>query len=131
MRTFAPRRTSTGVLRVCLVILVGMFAIGGLAGAGEKGDDAGHAGDLRVMQQFNQDKDTLSEVVKIPDREKHAILFGMGIALLILLISTAVLGIAMAVYGKQVFIAHMICAGLSVTLALAHSVAAIVWFFPF
>jgi hypothetical protein len=37
----------------------------------------------------------------------------------------------MGVYGKQVFVAHMITAGLSVTLAIAHAVAALVWFNPF
>jgi hypothetical protein len=55
----------------------------------------------------------------------------MGAALLIFIIVTAALGIAMAIYGKRVFVAHMIFAGFSVTLAIAHSVVAIVWFFPF
>ena len=131
MRVSAPRRTLMGMLPLWIALFVGMLAFGGFAGAAEQSGDAGRVGDLRIVQQFNKDKDTLSDVVKVPDREKHAILFGMGITLLILLLTTAVLGIAMAVYGKPVFIAHMVCAGLSVTLALAHSVAAIVWFFPF
>lgn len=131
MRVFTPRRTSMGMLSLWTALFVAMLAFGGLAGAAEQSGDAGHVGDLRIVQQFNKDKDTLSDVVKVSDRERHAILFGMGIALLILLFTTAALGIAMVVYGKQVFIAHMVCAGLSVTLALAHSVAAIVWFFPF
>jgi pheromone shutdown protein TraB len=131
MRASALRRRSMGMLPLWMALFVGMLSLGGFAGAAEENSDAGHVGDLRIVQQFNKDKDTLSEVVKISDREKHAILFGMGITLLILLLTTAVLGIAMGVYGKQVFIAHMVCAGLSVTLALAHSVAAIVWFFPF
>jgi hypothetical protein len=58
-------------------------------------------------------------------------MFAMGIALLLLVIATASLGIAMALYGKQVFVAHMVCAGMSVFLSIAHAVTAIVWFFPF
>jgi hypothetical protein len=37
----------------------------------------------------------------------------------------------MALYGKRVFVAHMIFAGFSVTLAIVHSIVAVVWFFPF
>jgi len=48
-----------------------------------------------------------------------------------LLLVTGGLGVAMGVYGKQVFVAHMICAGLSMTLAIAHAIVGIVWFYPF
>ncbi|MBL1292940.1 MAG: hypothetical protein COB61_003615 [Thiotrichales bacterium] len=67
----------------------------------------------------------------ISTEEKHTILFVMGSTLLVLVLTTAILGISMAIYGKQVFMWHMISAGLTVTLALAHGVAAVVWFFPF
>jgi len=67
----------------------------------------------------------------ISTKQKHTILFVMGSTLLLLVLTTAVLGISMAVYGKQVFVWHMISAGLTVTLALAHGIAAAVWFFPF
>ena len=59
------------------------------------------------------------------------VMFFLGVPLLILLIATVTLGIAMGVYGKQVFLPHMICAGLSMTLALGHAVVGIVWFYPF
>ena len=87
--------------------------------------------DLLVMESFANQQIIESEIIKITDVEKHQILFFMGITLLIMLIATAVLGVMMGIYGKQVFLAHMIVAGLSVTLALGHSVVAIVWFFPF
>jgi hypothetical protein len=41
------------------------------------------------------------------------------------------LGVSMVAFGKQVFLAHMIFAGVSVFLAIVHAVTAIVWFFPF
>ncbi len=84
-----------------------------------------------VMEVFIQDaleKQTSNELV---DEEKHKILFYMGIALLILLCTTAYLGISMVVFNQEVFVKHMISAGLTVTLGLAHAVVAIVWFFPF
>ena len=87
--------------------------------------------DTQVMGSFTQDEVIEGEAIRIATQEKHVILFVMGLALLLLVLSTAVLGVAMAIYGKQVFIAHMVVAGLSVTLALAHAVVAVVWFFPF
>ena len=86
---------------------------------------------MNVMQAFAELQAAEGEAVKISDQEKHQWLFIMGTTLLVLLLTTAALGIAMGVYGKQVFVAHMITAGLSVTLAIAHAVAALVWFNPF
>jgi len=87
--------------------------------------------DMSVMQAFAAQQAEEGEAVKISDKEKHQWLFFMGAMLLILLLATASLGIAMGVYGKQVFVAHMVTAGFSVTLAIAHAVAAMVWFYPF
>jgi hypothetical protein len=53
------------------------------------------------------------------------------VTLLILILLTAAMGIRMGIYGKDVFVAHMVLAGLTVTLAIAHAIAAIVWFNPF
>ena len=86
---------------------------------------------FQVMEQFAHLDGGESDIVAIADREKQIIMFSMGLLLLVLLISTAVLGLSMALQGKQLFLPHMICAGLSVTLALVHSVVAVVWFFPF
>lgn len=89
------------------------------------------AGSQAVMETFRRREIVEGEAVKITDQEKQIIMFAMGIALLVLLLTTAGLGISMVVLGKQVFVAHMLFAGLSITLAIAHAVVAIVWFFPF
>ena len=85
----------------------------------------------QVIDKFVSQEPEKSSIVTIEEKEKHAIMFYMGVPLLLLLIITGVLGVAMGVYGKQVFVAHMVCAGLSVTLAVAHAVVGVVWFYPF
>ncbi len=65
------------------------------------------------------------------DHGKRTIMFALAVPLLILLVITGGLGVATGVYGKRLFIPHMIFAGLSITLALAHAIAGIVWFYPF
>lgn len=86
----------------------------------------------QVLQGFisaeAEQKRTPEAVVQ---KEKHQILFIMGVALLLGVATTVGLGIAMAVYGKPVFVAHMISAGFSLTLAIIHAIVAIVWFYPF
>ena len=83
----------------------------------------------QVMQAFtSQDQ---GDVMSIEDKTKQLVMFVMGVPLLVLLLVTGGLGIAMGVYGKQVFVAHMICAGLSMTLAIAHAIVGLVWFYPF
>lgn len=91
------------------------------------GDDS-----MQIMKEFSQEgRDAKSEIVQIPDQRKRLIMFIMGIPLLIFITTTVCLGVAMVVYGKQVFVAHMIFAGLSLTLALGHAVVGVVWFNPF
>lgn len=82
------------------------------------------------MHAFTEQSREEAGVLDVPERQKHLILFIMGAVLLVFLIVTVVLGVAMAVYGKRVFIPHMIFAGFSLTLAIVHSVVAVVWFFP-
>lgn len=83
----------------------------------------------QVMEQFNSRANEPS-VVDISDRRKQQIMFLMGITLLVFIVTTVSLGVAMVVYAKRVFVAHMIFAGFSLTLAVAHAIVAIVWFFP-
>ncbi|NOY62365.1 MAG: hypothetical protein GXP10_04285 [Gammaproteobacteria bacterium] len=71
------------------------------------------------------------EAAASDDVWKHEILFVMGVLLLTVIITTAVFGVRMAIFGADVFVPHMVLAGISVFLAVAHSVVAIVWFFPF
>lgn len=87
---------------------------------------------LEVMRTFtDKPADETTGVVKIADKKRHQILFIMGVLLLIGVLTTASLGIAMVLFGKQVFVAHMIFAGITSFLAIAHSIVAIVWFFPY
>jgi len=83
-----------------------------------------------VMQQFAGDYEEAPER-RIEAKRKHEILFFMGISLLILLFLTGSLGVAMVVFDKDVFVAHLICAGLSLTLAAVHAATSIAWFWPF
>lgn len=84
-----------------------------------------------VLAPFVEKEEVLGEAVAISDEQKHLILFYMGVALLFLVLTTAVIGLQMGMFGKQLFVQHMICAGFTVFLSLAHAVTAIVWFFPF
>ncbi|MDX8405034.1 MAG: hypothetical protein R8K50_02675 [Mariprofundus sp.] len=82
-----------------------------------------------VMQQFASD-DEESPQRRVETVRKHQILFMMGLSLLVLLLITGTLGIAMVAFDKDVFLPHMIFAGLSLTLAAVHSATAIAWFWP-
>lgn len=87
--------------------------------------------DSSVIQAFASKEVEKSDIVAIEDETKRLVMFFMGVPLLILLITTVSLGVAMVIYQKQVFVAHMVCAGLSMTLAIAHAVVGVVWFYPF
>jgi len=65
------------------------------------------------------------------EQTRRWVMFGLGAPLLLLLLITGALGIAMGVYGKPVYLPHMIFAGLSITLAIVHAIVGIVWFRPF
>ncbi len=86
---------------------------------------------IEVMSAFTSAEVEEGEAVAISDDTKRLVMFFMGVPLLLLLVATTALGVAMGVYGKPVFVAHMVCAGLSVTLAAAHAVVGLVWFYPF
>lgn len=87
--------------------------------------------DAGVMQAFASREVKKSEIVAIEDKTKRQVMFFMGVPLLIMLAATVALGIAMVIFDKKVFVAHMISAGLSMTLAIAHAIVGIVWFYPF
>jgi len=107
-----------------LLVLMVLFSgsVGAMAQP-EQGSD--------VLRGFNDKAMVESDAVKIADKKKHQILFVMGALLLVGVLATAGLGITMVVFGKQVFVAHMICAGFTVFLAVAHAITAMVWFFPY
>lgn len=86
---------------------------------------------LSVVQPFTAEREDEAGVLKIPLARKREIMFWMGLALLVLVLTTVSLGVAMAVFGKDVFVAHMIFGGLSAALAIVHAATAIAWFWPY
>lgn len=112
-------------LKILFVVMLPFFC--GQLSVANAGESAS------VIQSFTQDAAKAGGFTESFDktRERHEILFFMGVALLVLIFLTAGYGISMAMLGKEVFVHHMICAGATVFLALAHAVASIVWFFPY
>ncbi len=82
-----------------------------------------------VMEQFNEEKALAAERA-ISIKSKHQILFWMGSALLCLVLLAASFGVAMGIFDKDVFVWHVLSAGLATTLAVVHAVVAFVWFYP-
>ena len=85
----------------------------------------------QILQAFNKQHSESEHAKAITDKDKQRIMFLIGVALFVLVMLTGGLGIAMGIYGKQVYVPHMICAGLSVTLAIVHAIVGLVWFYPF
>lgn len=86
---------------------------------------------VQMMEAFDRQNIRVEDSNVLSDHKKHVVMFLMGVPLLILILITGALGIAMGVYGKPVFVMHMVFAGLTMTLALAHVVVGLVWFYPF
>jgi|SRR5450759_2984315 hypothetical protein len=86
----------------------------------------------QILEEFNrQQPQRPARATTIEEHERQVIMFSIGSVLLILLLSTASVGIAVAVFGKPLFLVHMILAGLTVTAAIVHVIVGLVWFFPF
>jgi hypothetical protein len=86
----------------------------------------------KILESFaRQQPLRAAGVTVVGQHEKQVIMFSIGAVLLALLIGTASVGIAVAVFGKPLFLVHMILAGLTVTVALIHVAVGLVWFFPF
>jgi hypothetical protein len=126
----AKNRNPSGLMFLCmsLVIVLAVSFAPSARAADEKQADNGTA----VLEAFDrQQVQRVNQASELSDHKKHMIMFMLAVPLLLLLIITGGLGIATGVYGKQLFIPHMIFAGLTVTLALAHAIAGLVWFYPF
>jgi hypothetical protein len=95
-------------------------------------EDAPQGGEsAQILQAFNKQHREAEHAKAITDKDKQRVMFLLGVSLLTLVLITGGLGIAMGLFGKSVFVAHMIFAGLSMTLAVVHAIVGIVWFFPF
>jgi len=113
-------------MMLCFAMLIMPSAFAASASVGQE-NTTQHASE--VMEQFQED------VVIAPERaistnRKHQILFFMGAALLLLILLAAGFGIAMGIFDKDVFVWHVLSAGLATTLAIAHGIVAFVWFYP-
>jgi pheromone shutdown protein TraB len=85
----------------------------------------------QILQDFNKQHRDAEHDKSITDKTKQRIMFLMGVALITMVLITGGLGLAMGLYGKPWFVAHMVFAALSVTLAIAHAIVGLVWFYPF
>jgi hypothetical protein len=96
-------------------------------------EETSQAGDssAQILQAFNRQHRDAEHSKSITDKDKQRIMFLLGVVLITLVLITGGLGIAMGLYGKPVFVAHMVFAGLSVTLAIVHAIVGLVWFYPF
>jgi len=95
------------------------------------GQAAQESDGAQVMESFARQAQADGERKALSDKTKQVIMFLLGVPLLLFLLITGALGIAMGVYGKQVFVLHMVSAGLTVTLAVVHVIVGLVWFYPF
>lgn len=122
-----PRRM-TGIWGLIFAIMMLTSLIAPLAQAVENPQKSDNA---QVMEAFERQATRIEDSNVLNDHKKHIVMFLLGVPLLILLLITGALGIAMAIYGKQVFVMHMVFAGLTITLAFVHVIVGLVWFYPF
>ncbi len=116
-------------LQNIVFLLLLSFNLAPLAAAAEAPHDVNG---VQVLEAFDrQQAQRVDSAAAIGDRKKHLIMFLLGIPLLILLLTTGAVGIAMGIFGKPLFLLHMILAGLTMTLALVHVIVGLVWFYPF
>ena len=95
-------------------------------------DESPPSGDsAQILQAFNQqNRKDIREKAK-PLKEKQQIMFLLGVAVIVLVIITGGLGLAMGVFGKPVFVPHMVFAIFSIAMAIVHGIVGLVWFYPF
>jgi len=114
--------------------LATFFVLGAAAAAlpaGAAQEPSTETSSTQILQSFEKAAAANPQTDAATDRARRWVMFALGAPLLILLLITGSLGIAMGVYGKPVYLAHMVFAGLSVTLAIVHAIVGIVWFRPF
>ncbi|MGB8518491.1 MAG: hypothetical protein WCD45_11470 [Gallionella sp.] len=114
-----------GVILLLSLSMIGALPVYAQETTVQPGDSA------QILQAFNRQHRDAEHAKSITDKDKQRIMFLLGVVLITLVLITGGLGIAMGLYGKPVFVAHMVFAGLSVTLAIVHAIVGIVWFYPF
>jgi hypothetical protein len=129
-----PQVTKTlfkmSILRFAAIVLAGLMTM--LSVLPAYAEDTTQQGDsAQILQAFNRQHREAEHAKSITDKDKQRIMFLLGVVLITLVLITGGLGIAMGLYGKQVFVAHMVFAALSVTMAIVHAIVGVVWFYPF
>lgn len=130
MLKFTMTYFKNSILRSVAVALLASLSIVSTLPA--HAEDTSHEGEsAQILQAFNKQHREAEHAKAISDKDKQRIMFLLGVTLITLVMITGGLGIAMGLYGKSVFVAHMIFAGLSMTLAVVHAIVGVVWFYPF
>lgn len=94
---------------------------------------ASNENSIQMMQEFGKEANSQKSdgVTPIADKRRHQIMFYLGMPLVIMLLTTAGMGIGIGVYGKPWFKYHIVLAGLTATLAIIHMIVGWAWFYPF
>lgn len=120
----------TPVIRAAAIMLAVLLStLSFLPAYAEESASSGES--AQILQAFNQQHRNDERDKAISPKEKQQIMFLLGVVLITLVLITGGLGVAMGLYGKPVFVAHMVFAGLSVSLAIVHAIVGLVWFYPF
>jgi hypothetical protein len=107
--------------RLCALLVSGLLLLGHAPACLADAAPPAPSNGMQVLQQFSQQpQQRAARASSISDHRKQVIMFSIGTVLLVLLIATASVGIAVGVYGKPLFVLHMILAGLTVTMAIVH-----------
>jgi len=131
IKTGVRMTSRVSVLKIFTSMLVFLFLMGLVPAVMSAPASDAVESQSEVIGAFTGIDEVAQDVQDAENEFRHKLLFAMGATLLIFVFATAYFGLAMGLFGKQVFVPHMICAGITVFLAMAHSVVAVVWFFPF
>lgn len=112
-----------------LMLAVSLSILSAYPASAEEGNQTGDS--VQILQAFDRQHRETEHAKSITEKDKQRIMFLLGAVLITFVLITGGLGIAMGLYGKPVFLAHMIFAGLSITLAIVHAIVGVVWFYPF
>jgi hypothetical protein len=112
-----------------LMMTISLSLLPTLSAQAEEASQAGES--AQILQDFNKQHRDAEHEKSISDKTKQRVMFSLGIILLTMVLITGALGLAMGLYGKPVFVAHMVFAALSVVLGIAHAIVGLVWFYPF
>jgi hypothetical protein len=120
---------SSAIRSAAIMLAVLLSTLSFLPAHAEESSSSGES--AQILQAFNLQHRNDERDKAISPKEKQQIMFLLGVVLITLVLITGGLGVAMGLYGKPVFVAHMVFAGLSVSLAIVHAIVGLVWFYPF